>query len=292
MTITAYAWNSDTGQGIPYASVEVVDSNNIPSFEGTAADENGRFVLTSQLLDQGGYKIAVTSQGYLPTIVDVDMLKKDHGVMLDVATLDAAIVTPKKKVPTAWIIAGVAALGAILFLAAKKQKKKKVGAMDSQQWVNIALIVGVSVGVLFLVIKPILQKLGLWTDTSDAAAANQKAVDASLQQARDQGSKQNFTDSQYQGWANAFLTEWRDGNADPGALASIILNVRSLTDLLLLIKAFGTVKVSTNWLSTCAFLKINCPEFDLPAAVREALDTSEVSQLNSNLLNKGINYTF
>jgi uncharacterized membrane protein len=296
MTITGSIWDWNTAEGLPAASLTIVDSTGTATSTGTAAAANGGFSLNSGLLDQPGYKVMVSSVGYQSALVDPTTLKLAGGVGLQPQSDDlaAAVVTAARKIPSWYYVVGLAGLAVILVYATDKGKKK-LGAMDQKEWMGLALKGGIAVGVYFLVIKPILEKLGLLGSKDDKAVANAKTVDDSLatvQAGGGQAARAFYTDAQYQGWANAIQTQWFSDTPDQSAVVNAVVNANTLTDLLKLIKAFGTVKASNAFWSTCNFLGINCPEYDLPSALTQMLDAQHKSNLNQYLSDQGINYQF
>src|SRR6266850_3932408 len=134
MDLTAAVWDSISGDGIPSASVTIVDSGNKAAGGGTVADQRGVFRINSPLLDQG-YKLQITSAGYQGVIVAPYMLAEDGGIVLDRGgTMAPVVITAKKPVPTWWLLGGLALLALLLYAAS--QQKGKVTGMSSKDWTD------------------------------------------------------------------------------------------------------------------------------------------------------------
>jgi hypothetical protein len=294
MELTAEVWDGVTGDGIPSASVMFVDPNGSLKSSGVIADGNGRFHVNSPLLDQG-YKLQITSTGYKGVIVPAYILQESGGISLDRGgALEPVVITAKKKIPTAWLIAGI---GLLLLLLYAAEKNGKVGALSSKEWTDIALKVGITAGVFFLVLVPLLKKIGLWggpaAGKDDQTTANAKAVDDSLNQVKQQGGQQSVvtkTDAELQGMANQIYDI--GGGDDPEGqqkIRNIIIQSNTLADVLSLVKAFGTRKVGGGFLSLCGFFSINCPTMDFNTFVK-AVAPAQLDTINNYFSATGINY--
>lgn len=289
MDLTASVWDNVSGDGIPAASVMIVDASNKPTGTGAVADSKGVFHLNSALLDQG-YKLQITSAGYQGIITPAYILAEDGGITLDRGgDLDAVVITARKKIPTGWIIGGLALLALLLYYAT--QKKGKVGGMSQSDWLGLALKVGIAAGVFFLVLVPLLKKFGLWGQSAQADA-NLKAVDDSLKQVQQQGGTQaaaTKTDAEYTGMANQIYELGGEDPVDQVKVRNIVIQVNTLTDMLNLVKAFGTRKVGGAFFSLCGFFSVNCPEMDFDTFIK-AVAPDQVNTINSYLSSTGINY--
>src|SRR6266850_2592135 len=282
MDLTAAVWDSISGDGIPSASVTIVDSGNKAAGGGTVADQRGVFRINSPLLDQG-YKLQITSAGYQGVIVAPYMLAED------------VVITAKKPVPTWWLLGGLALLALLLYAAS--QQKGKVTGMSSKDWTDIALKVGIAAGLFFLVLVPLLKKIGLWggpaAGKDDQTASNQQAVDDSLKKLQQQGGTQSVvtkTDAELQGMANQIYSI--GGSDDPQGqqkIRDIIIQVNTLADMLNLVKAFGTRKVGSDFLSFCGLLSFNCPTMDFNTFVK-TVAPARLDEINHYLSSTGINY--
>lgn len=299
MRIAGSIWDSITAQPVPGASVIIVDAGGSPTGKGTAADNNGAFVLDSTLLDQAGNQVQITSQGYQGILISPATLLTVGGVGLDTAAdeLQAAVITAKRKAPSSWmIIAGLGALALIIYMAERKTKKgRKIGlALSDKEWLDLSLKAGIALGVFFLVIKPILKTLGLLGDKNPDAAALQDSVDKSLKDLKANGgtqAEQTYTDTQYVTWANSIYNSGLQDPVDQSGIVNTVVNVNTTTDMLMLVKAFGTRKAATGTWNTCALLGFNCPEFDLSGYLHEVLDTQHLNNIIQYLSETGINYT-
>lgn len=183
MILSGQVYDNSTGRGIPYASVQISDSSGTAFLGGTIADQYGLFYLDSTKLDASPY-LYVTSVGYLPVLVDDDVYTASAQIGLDQAgDLPAVYVTPQRT--QEWFIYILLGGGLVLLLATARKEKKvsglKIPTLSQNQWVDIALKVGIPVAVFFLVVKPILVALNILPDKreqlqaqSDDQAQNQQ----------------------------------------------------------------------------------------------------------------------
>lgn len=186
MILTGQVYDNETGRGIPYASIQISsDASGSTFLGGVVADEYGLFYLDSAKLDASPY-LYVTSVGYLPVLVDDNVYTNSAQIGLDRAgDLPVVYVTPtgNKQDWFLYLLGG----GLVLLLAtARKEKKEKVNGLQiptlsQNQWVDIALKIGIPVAVFFLVVKPILVALNILPDKreqlqqqSDDQAQNQQ----------------------------------------------------------------------------------------------------------------------
>jgi len=184
MLITGQVYDNQTGQGIPYASVQIADATATHFVGGAAADADGLFLIDSP--DLAGNYLYVTSTGYVPVLIN-DAVYTDNALIgLDQSgNLPVVYVSPKPKNENDWLIYLLFGGGLVLLLATAKQKKKVSGVaipkLSENQWVDIALKIGIPVGIFFLVVKPILVALNILPDKqerqqqqSDDQATNQQ----------------------------------------------------------------------------------------------------------------------
>jgi hypothetical protein len=291
MDLTATVFDGVSGNGIPLASVSMVDPGFKPAGGGVVADGGGVFHINSPLLDQG-YQLQISSAGYQPIIVPPFILAEDGGITLDRSgNLEPVVITAtaRKKIPIGWVLGGVGLLIVLLYAA---QKKGKLGGMSSKEWTDIALKIGIAAGLFFLVVVPLLKKFGLWGQ-SQQADANAKAVDDSLKQIKEQGGTQGTatkTDAEYVGMANQIYDLGGDDPVDQVKVRNVVIQVNTLTDMLSLVKAFGTRKVGGAFFSLCGFFSVNCPEMDFPTFIK-TVAPDQVHTINNYLSATGINYS-
>lgn len=185
MLLSGQIYDNKTGQGIPYASISVTDANASSFVDGVAADEYGLFYLDSPKLDTSKY-LYVTSTGYLPVLIDDDVYTQSSKIGLDQAgDLETVYVTAQKK-DNGWIaLIGTGAVVALLVATAKKEHKvsgAKVPTLSQNQWIDIALKIGIPLALFFIIIKPILIALNLWPDAREKKQ-NESDKDAQDEQA-------------------------------------------------------------------------------------------------------------
>jgi len=189
MNLSGYIYDVTNGDGIPFATVSVTDVDAQTLRDGTIANDYGYFAIDSPYLDNQGF-LYVTSAGYRPVLVDPGVFQESGDIALDRAgDLTPVVVTPGTGANNKWIIFLVLGGGlAWLISQGSKQKRiKGVTAMEARDWAKLGLQIGLPIAVIFFVVKPILQKLGLWPDARD------KAQQASDEQAQnDQGAMSDY----------------------------------------------------------------------------------------------------
>lgn len=170
MELKGYVYDNQTGNGIPFASVAIVNSAGKSYNDGTVADDYGYFELNSDLLNTVGW-LMVSSAGYNPIMVHPGVFQESGDIGLDEnSELPADVFTFKinKETWPLWILGG--ALLLLLLKEADKQKKMgKVSPQDAKEWFQLALYVGIPVAAFFLIVKPLLIKLGILKDPSEQA---------------------------------------------------------------------------------------------------------------------------
>lgn len=194
MQLTGYIYDNTSGQGVPFASVMITDYEGQSLQDGTAANQYGYFEITSSKLDTEGW-LYVSSSGYQPVLVNPGVFQESGDIGLDRAgDLVPVVVTAKPKSNQDWLIWLLFGGGLVLLISTSQRKRRVKGVtpQEVQDWVKIALYVGVPIGIFFLVVKPILESLGLLKDKKD------RQQDASDQAAQDE--QENLAD--YRGTDN------------------------------------------------------------------------------------------
>lgn len=185
MILTGQVYDNSTGRGIPYASIQITDANAQTFMGGVVADVDGLYYLDSVKLDASPY-LYVTSTGYLPVLIDDDVYTNSGQIGLDRAgDLATVYVTANKVTIQDWFLYVLFGGGLVLLLATARKEKKVSGLtipkLSQNQWVDIALKIGIPVAIFFLVVKPILVALNILPDarerqqsTSDQAAETEQ----------------------------------------------------------------------------------------------------------------------
>lgn len=92
--------DQNTGVGIPYASVELIDGNGTFLGAGTSADVSGNFALDSLMMKEGTF-LKITSSGYKSSAFSYDQYSIDQdaafALMPDIVELPTVVVTAIKK---------------------------------------------------------------------------------------------------------------------------------------------------------------------------------------------------
>jgi hypothetical protein len=159
-------------------------------------------------------------------------------------------------------------------------------------WEKYIIPAGVVVGGYFL-----LKKFNLFGDSGttinndQTAAQTTAAVDKSLADAKKAGDFATLTDSQAAGIANAIYTAGI--NDDAYTARQQIIQVNTLTDLLKVIKAFGTKQAAESKWSTCYTLGFGCNAYNLAGFLHlPFMDQQNLNIINNYLSAQGINYNF
>lgn len=119
-TIRAQIIEGLTGEPLPGASVQVVDRQGKSLQQGVMADQNGRFILTSDILMDNF--LLVTYTGLVPVMMATSLLNNvDYKeIQLLPADLPEVVVTPGKNSFLWWL---VLLGGGFMFLVSKQRKR-------------------------------------------------------------------------------------------------------------------------------------------------------------------------
>ena len=115
--------DANTGQGIPYATIEVTDDMGTFAGAATTSGVTGNFALDSLMMREGSF-LRITSSGYKPVSIPFSEYSNisEFKLIPDYITLDPVVITAKKKVTSNNNSAIYAALGlGALFLLLKKK---------------------------------------------------------------------------------------------------------------------------------------------------------------------------
>lgn len=116
-------------------------------------------------------------------------------------------------------------------------------------------------------------------------------VDQSLKNAAAAGDFATLTDAQAAGIANAVFQAGID--QDPYTAKVQLIQANTLTDLLKIIKAFGTRNAAESSFSMCSMFGLGCQNYNLSAWLHlPFMDSGTLSQINNYLSAQGINYYF
>lgn len=125
---------------------------------------------------------------------------------------------------------------------------------------------------------------------TDSAAAG---VNTSLQAAQASGDFPTLTTSQAAALANDIFNAGISNPVNQDTIQHSLIQANTLTDLLLIIKAFGTKQAGGALCSLFGgFLSATCGTYDLPGWVNATLDPQHIATVNNYLSNQGINYQF
>lgn len=117
-TIRAQIIEGLTGDPLPHATIQVVDRNGGSLQQGVMADQYGRFILTSDILQDAF--LLVSYQGLVPVMIAASLLNNSEykEIQLLPADLPAVVVTPGKASGWWWLLL----LGGGLFFITKAKR--------------------------------------------------------------------------------------------------------------------------------------------------------------------------
>jgi hypothetical protein len=289
MKVTGTVVDLISDEPLPGASVTVVNSSGSPLKVGMAVNEWGEFELDSPLLNDN--KLLFTHAGYQSVIADPFLFSAlDYPeVALDIARKEEPEVvvtaTIKKHLKKNW---GIYAMVAALLLAVAsqaKKKKKSIGEMGQKEWISLAIKVGIGVAAYFLIVKPILVKVGI------LQSKEEKQVDDDRQSAIDKSAAEElkkkpptFTDAILSSMADTLFESMRYSYVDDDydEAETVLKRAVNDSDVYRLIQLFGVRE-------ECLF-GILCTDRTLPQWVKRNLTTSMIKKINDNYAAKNINY--
>lgn len=285
MVITGTVIDETKDTALPGASIVVVDGDAQPLGPGTSADENGEFLLDSVKLP--GNFILISHVGHMTIMAESDLFNAmDYPIVaLPAGTtmLDDVIVTGKRKSKfPLWLIPAFA-----LLLLAGMKRRKKVGSIGADDWKGLAMKAGIAVAIYYLVIKPVLVKLGILESREDAQVnkdrlqALKDAAQVSYQQ-----QAPTYTTGELSGFADSLFESmrysWIDDDYDD--TEAILSKMRNTSDVYKTIEYFGER-------DEC-FFGVICSKQTLPEMVKRNLSTSRLQTINKLYVQRGIKFSF
>lgn len=297
MTITGEIVDAANGEPLPGASVLVVNNKGYYLGQGVAADGTGKFSFSSPLIDQNF--IAITFSGYHALLYEPKLLNNYATVeMYDIENdLEAVEVVGKKNTKAAGVallvLTSTALIGSMAgkdhSLTKAKGAKMKGAAMGEIKITDAILPVGVLV-LGYAVVKPLLQKLGIWDSEEDKKAkqeekereekeeTSQKEICEQVATTKTDAEWKQISDKLENAFDYAgYLQSYRDEAVYQLARAKNDCDVQKL------ISFFGTRQLRNLLLIKDVYYKLN-------QAVLERLGKSDVATVNDNYMRKGITY--
>lgn len=145
----------------------------------------------------------------------------------------------------------------------------------------------------------VLKQFGLFGGGAAAANANEidattaAGVNAALLQAQAAGDFSTISAAQAAGLANSIYNAGVSDPVDQDTIQHNLIEANTTTDLLMIIKAFGTKQAGGLACSIFGgFLSATCGTYDLQSWVRANLDGYHISNVNTYLTDQRINYQF
>ena len=117
--------DSQTGEPIPYASVEITDQQGVYLGAGASTDGNGNFSIDSLQMQQGSF-MRISSVGYKTVSFPYDQysILRIFPITKQSTVLDEVVITAKRKVDQTNKIAAISAIGLLIFLFATSKKMR------------------------------------------------------------------------------------------------------------------------------------------------------------------------
>ncbi len=298
MQATVQIIDQTTGQPVPSASWQVADSSGNLTQAGGVADANGSITFDTAKVDPTNGYLLISDVSYSPVLINAGVAINTGYIDLlpDYDGLPAATVYPSPKAALSpWLI-----LGVLVALAAStgKTSRRKVAGLDIG-WEKLLVSLGIAAGAYFLILRPILVKLGILspgsTDQNAAAGQSTSATATTISQLQAQGGPQaiaTYSAANYSGWADDVYKQGTASTVNEDTIKWDVIQVNTLMDLLLLRQAFGNRPAGGSFLSTCQLLGINCPLYSLDTFLSAVLSQSTINSINGYLSSGGINYQF
>jgi hypothetical protein len=90
----------------------------------------------------------------------------------------------------------------------------------------------------------------------------------------------SYESVQYKLWADQLFNAMDGAGTDEDAIIAVIVQLRTLDDWNMLVKAYGTRELKTFWIST--------HKGTLPSALRSELGATHIEKINSHLVTFGV----
>lgn len=284
---TGLVRDGDTGEGLPQATIQVVDQDGNKLDVGVAADNEGKFRIFSPKLQSNyllisyvGYDVVLADMSSDPYYAIYELFRLDKD-------LDPVVVTAKRKRYHELALgSGLSLLGSVLFYGSRGSGSVGQAEPQKQSFDWTKLIIPGVVVVGGVVAINYLKNLG-----SGKSEENRKTEEDIKKQAEEQEKKQaaSYPGSVYTELANALYYLGTD--PDNEDVIDIFKQLKNTTDAFKLEAAFGTRKYNTGgWLSLCAIFSVYCDRLTMSAAMRLILPAEAVTTINNYFASKQINF--
>lgn len=174
-------------------------------------------------------------------------------------------------------------------------KRKKVGSIDYTPIIILGLVGG---GLYWLLRPGGFLSSGNAQNNLGISSGNAASVSADLKAAAANGDVQQQSNTALQSIASSIYNTGTDTwdlplpTQDQDNIVYQMSLIGTLTDLLIVIKDFGTKNLGTHWYSVCLSLGLGCTALDLNGFLHLVLDSDHLAQINSDLIGNGVNYQF
>lgn len=209
MTVQGQIFDNQTKQGIPGASVTIVNSAGSAQGGGVSADSNGIFALTSPILDQGG-QLLISSVGYASAMVSPSVIASTGVIGLDenASNLPAAVVTPGSGTSTNYV-PYVLGGGALLLLLTGKKKRGGAVGDAAGTGLTLGIVAALGLGAYFLYQKflgPSAAAAATAANNASAASQTQTANAATQTAIQQTGQNPTLSAATISGLVNTITT--------------------------------------------------------------------------------------
>lgn len=283
-------FDESTGQPVQGVQVYAADVNG----NAAAIARGDEFGQVSIAAPDTALSVLVTAPGYMPKTFDTGSLSDGETINITPAALSQGQATHviQNKTLSAlpwWVWVGAAGVFIYVIGGDNPKKKKISGTSDFSGYV---IPLGVIV-LAYLVLKnfDLFGPSAASTNATGIDTSTSAGVDNSLAAAQAAGDFATLSQSEAAGIADAIFQAGLQHDAY--TVKRQLINVNTLTDLLNVIKAFGTKKADVSSFSPCATLGIFCQSYNLNAWLHlPFMDSSSLADINNYLSAQGINYQF
>lgn len=286
IVLNAQVQDENTGQGLANAVIYSRDDNGNLSSVGRSDQLGGVTVSVSENVPT----ILVTAPGFAPKEFDTGEIDEHSTIQLTPASLADGQATQivRNTTPSSvpwWV--WVSGAGLVLYATSDK-KSKKIGDGAS----SYILPIGIIIAGYF-----ILNKFGLFGDTAgdqnadSIAQATLQGTQDAMAAEKDRGGFATMNASAAATLASSIYNAGTSDPVDQDAIVHMVIEANTLSDLLLMIQAFGTKKAGGTACSLFGnFLSSTCSTYTLPSFLQAVLDQQHLNTIRGYLSQMNIIY--
>lgn len=302
---TGLVRDGDTKEGLPQASIQVVDENGNQLDTGVAADNEGKFRIYSPKLQSNFLLISYV--GY--DVILVDLSTDPYYAVYELYSVaqerePVEVVAKRRRDYSLAIGSGLVLVGSVLHYASrgsfgqvtesKKSFYDKYYA-DQPRWAKGLIGVTVVGGVAFIGWK--IYRAAQRRKQIERAAALARQAASDLEKLIKDGVKPSWSKTQYEAWSQMLAQAMGGCGSDEDAILAVFGNMKNDADVLSLIATFGVRAYEpcfyTNPIDHALWV-FNQEAFasSLDAWFARDLSTGNIDDINKVLSGKGIKYRF